>query len=363
MLGKKYAKNAKMTSNSSFYLNNSQPKALILQDTFRTMEKVLVTRRISENALELLKKEGYELNVYTESRDLTPAELIKMCEGHDALLSVGPNKIDEYFLRSCKHLKGIALMSVGYDKVDIDAATKYRIPISNTPDVLSEATADVAFLLMLSVARKAFYMHKTIERGEWGFFEPMKNLGQELYGKTLGVLGLGRIGLELAKKAKAAYGMKVIYHNRSNNHNAEELLNATYVSFDELLKQSDVLSVHVNLTEETTGMFNRTAFEKMKPNAIFINTARGAIHNEQDLIAALQNKIIWGAGLDVTNPEPMDKNSPLLNMENVCVLPHIGSATEETREKMAIMAAQNIIKALKDEQMPQVINPEVYQNG
>ncbi|WP_343533396.1 D-glycerate dehydrogenase [Pedobacter sp.] len=325
------------------------------------MEKVLVTRRISENALELIRNEGYELSVYSESRDLTPMELIKMCEGHAALLSVGPNKIDEHFLNSCKHLKGIALMSVGYDKVDVNAAIKQGMPISNTPDVLSEATADVAFLLMLSVARKAFYMHKTIERGEWGFFEPMKNLGQELYGKTLGVLGLGRIGLELAKKAKAAYGMEIVYHNRSKNQNAERLLDATYVSFDELLRQSDVLSVHVNLTKETTGMFNLTTFEKMKPNAIFINTARGAIHHEEDLITALQNKIIWGAGLDVTNPEPMDRNSPLLNMENVCVLPHIGSATEETREKMAVMAAQNIIKALKGERMPQVINPEMYQ--
>ena len=327
------------------------------------MKKVLVTRRISENALELIRNEGYELSVYTENKDLSSAELIKMCEGHAALLSVGPNKIDEHFLKACKHLKGIALMSVGYDKVDVNAAIKYHMPISNTPDVLSEATADVAFLLMLSVARKAFYMHKTIERGEWGFFDPMKNLGQELYGKTLGVFGLGRIGLELAKKAKAAYGMQVVYHNRSKNEEAQKLLNATYVSFEELLKQSDVLSVHVNLTEETKGMFNLPAFEKMKSNAIFINTARGAIHNEKDLITALQNKTIWGAGLDVTNPEPMDINNPLLNMENVCVLPHIGSATEETREKMAIMAAQNIIKALKGQHMPQVINPEVYQKG
>jgi len=327
------------------------------------MEKVLITRRISENALELIRNEGYELSVYTESKDLTQSQLIEMCEGHTGLLSVGPNKIDEHFLSSCKHLKGIALMSVGYDKVDVDAAIKHGMPISNTPDVLSEATADIAFLLMLSVARKAFFMHKTIERGEWGFFDPMKNLGQELYGKTLGVLGLGRIGLELAKKAKAAYGMEIIYHNRSKNQEAERLLNASYVSFEELLKQSDVLSVHVNLTKETTGMFDRAAFGKMKPNAIFINTARGAIHNEKDLIVALENKTIWGAGLDVTNPEPMDKANPLLTMENVCVLPHIGSATEETREKMAIMAAQNIIKALKGEQMPQVINPEVYQKG
>ena len=324
------------------------------------METILVTRRIGDNALALIKKAGFEVTVYEELKNISQENLRKMCEGHTGLLSVGPNKIDEHFLNACKQIKAVALMSVGYDKVDLAAATKYGVSVSNTPDVLSEATADIAFLLMLSVARKAFYMHKSIERGEWNYFDPMQNLGQELYGKTLGVLGLGRIGLEMAKKAKAAYGMDIIYHNRNRNKEAERLLSASYVGLDDLLAQSDVLTVHVNLTEETKGMFNQNAFSKMKPNAIFINTARGAIHNEEDLITALQHKTIWGAGMDVTNPEPMDKNNPLLNMENVCVLPHIGSATKETREKMALMAAANIVAALKGERMPQVINPEVY---
>ena len=326
------------------------------------MEKVLVTRRISDNALAFIEKSGYETTIYTEIKNIAQNDLIKMCEGHIGLLSVGPNKIDEHFLSSCKHLRGIALMSVGYDKVDLDAANRYGVPISNTPDVLSEATADTAFLLMLAVARKAFFMHKTIARGEWQFFNPMQYLGQELRGKTLGILGLGRIGLELAKKAKAAYHMNIVYHNRNRNEQAERQLGAKYLTFDELLAQSDVLSVHVNLTNETKGLFDKNAFGKMKPNAIFINTARGAIHHEEDLLAALQHGTIWGAGLDVTNPEPMDKNNPLLDMENVCVLPHIGSATEETREKMAMMAAQNIVAALRGEQMPQVINPEVYES-
>lgn len=324
------------------------------------MEKVLVTRRISENALALIHQAGYETTVYTELENISQEDLIKMCEGHAGLLSVGPNKIDERFLNACPQLKGIALMSVGYDRVDVEAANKHRKPISNTPDVLSEATADTAFLLMLSVARKAFYMHKTIARGEWNFFDPMQNLGQELRGKTLGILGLGRIGLEMAKKAKAAYGMNIVYHNRNRNEEAETQVGANYLSFDELLAKSDVLSVHVNLTEQTKGIFNKDAFSKMKPNAIFVNTARGAIHNEEDLLAALQNGTIWGAGLDVTNPEPMHKDNPLLDMENVCVLPHIGSATQETREKMAMMAAENIVAALKGERMPQIINPEVY---
>lgn len=326
----------------------------------KIMKKVLITRRISDNAVNLIKEAGYEVTVYAESKDLTQQQLIEMCEGHCGLLSVGPNQLDANFFKSCPQIKAVALMSVGYDKVDITAATKFGVPISNTPDVLNEATADIAFLLMLSVARKTFYMHKTIERGEWTFFDPLKNLGQEIYGKTLGVFGLGRIGFEMAKKAKYAYGMNIIYHNRDKNAKAEKQLQAQYVSFDELLEQSDVLSVHANLSDETKGIFNRSAFEKMRPNAIFINAARGAIHNENDLIKALQDQTIWGAGLDVTNPEPMKKDNPLLQMENVCVLPHIGSATEETREKMAIMAAENVVAALKGEQMPQIIDPGFY---
>ncbi|MBG6233688.1 lactate dehydrogenase-like 2-hydroxyacid dehydrogenase [Pedobacter sp. CAN_A7] len=321
---------------------------------------IFVTRVIPQKGLDLLIEAGFEVTQYTEKRELSQEELILACKDHDALLSVGPNKIDENFLKQCSHLKGIALMSVGYDNVDVEAATRYGVPISNTPGVLSGATADVAFLLMIAVSRKAFYMSNSIAKGEWGFFEPTVNLGQELNGKTLGVFGLGRIGMELAQKCKAAYNMNIIYHNRKPNDEAEESLDAQYVSFENLLKQSDVLSVHVNLTPETKGLFDHTAFKQMKPSVIFINTARGAIHQEDDLLQALQNKTIWGAGLDVTNPEPMEPTHPLLSMPNVCVLPHIGSATAETRDNMAVMAAQNLIAVLKDQEMPQAINPEVF---
>ena len=173
------------------------------------MWKVLVTRFISESALMLLRNQGFDITVYSKKENVSQTDLIALCQQHDALLSVGPNEIDECFLAACKHLRAIALMSVGYDNVDVVAATKYGIPISNTPEVLSDATADIAFLLMLSVARNAFYMHKKIAQGDWGFYDPMKNLGQELSGKTLGIFGLGRIGFEFAKKAKAAYGMDI----------------------------------------------------------------------------------------------------------------------------------------------------------
>lgn len=323
--------------------------------------KVYITRMIPEAGLHVLRQAGVEVIQYTGKTNIEKEELVESCQQVDALLSVGPNKLDAAFLQACSHLKGIALMSAGYDQVDILAATDNGIPVSNTPDVLSNATADVAFLLMLAVSRNAFYMHKTIGKKEWSFFEPTANLGIELYGKTLGILGLGRIGMSLAQKCTAAYNMQLIYHNRNRNTNAERTFGARYVSFEQLLQQSDVLSVHANLTAATKNMFNKTAFDQMKPTAIFINTARGALHNEQDLTEALLNQTIWGAGLDVTNPEPMLPDNPLLQMRNVCVLPHIGSATQETRSKMAVVAANNIVAALQGRPMPQVLNNTVYQ--
>ena len=324
--------------------------------------KVFITRIISQAGIQLMKKNGIEFTQWKEKRDLTQEELIATCQNYDALISVGQDKIDKHFLNSCKHLKTVAQMAVGFDNIDIAEATKLKIPIGNTPGVLSAATADTAFLLMLAVSRKAIFQHKRILRGEWGFYEPTANLGIELYGKTLGIYGLGKIGFELAVRCRNAYNMKVVYCNRNPNPLADQELEATKLSFDELLAQSDVLSVNTALTPETKGIFNWNAFSKMKKNAIFINTARGGIHNEPDLIKALEAGMIWGAGLDVTNPEPMLPDNPLLEMPNVAVLPHIGSATEETRNAMSRLAAENIVAASKGERLIHLVNPEVY-NG
>ncbi len=321
---------------------------------------VFVTRKIPEAGLRLLQEAGCEVTQHTKRQELTSEALIHACKKHDALLLAGPNKLDEHFFRECRHLKAISLLSAGYDNVDISAATRLNTAIGHTPGILSNATADIAFLLILAVSRNAFYLHNSIARGEWGFIEPTAHLGMELYGKTLGVFGLGKIGFELAKKCTVVYDMEVIYHNRSRNEHAEEELDARPVSFDDLLQKSDVLSVHANLSPQTRGIFDRKAFTRMKRSAIFVNTARGGIHHEKDLTDALQNEEIWGAGLDVTNPEPMKRDNPLLTMPNVCVLPHIGSATKETRDAMAVRAAKNIIAELKGEQMPYAVNPEVY---
>lgn len=314
--------------------------------------KVFISGNIASVGIKELEKNNITITQWQENRQITAEELIEACQGQDALISVGPNKINAGFLKACSHLKVIALHSVGYDQVDVAAARKLNIPIGNTPGVLSEATADTAFLLMLAVSRKAFFSHKKVIKGEWKNYEPTPELGIEIKGKTLGIFGLGKIGLEMAKKCMGAYQMPVIYHNRSHNEEAEKEIGAKYVSFETLLAQSDVLSIHTALTPETKGKFTLDVFKQMKSNSIFINTARGGIHNEKDLIKALEEKMIWGAGLDVTNPEPMDKNNPLLSMENVAVLPHIGSATEETRAAMAQIIVKNIVAGLKGETLP-----------
>lgn len=323
------------------------------------LKKVLITRIIPDIAEAMLKQAGFDVTVWRGDRAMTKDELIEHARKADILLSLGSNKLDRSFFKTCKHLEIVSQFAVGFDNIDVAAATDFKIPVCNTPDVLSEATADVAFGLMINVSRKMFYHHKLILNGEWKQFEPLKNLGFELSGKTLGIFGLGRIGSIMAMRCKGAYGMQVIYHNRNRNLQAEKETGARYVDFDTLLRESDVLSVHSALTPETKGLFNKQVFAKMKSTAVFINTSRGGVHNETDLIEALQNNIIWGAGLDVTNPEPMQADNPLLSMPSVAVLPHIGSATVEARTGMARLAAENIIAFYKTGKPVTIVNPEV----
>ena len=320
--------------------------------------KIFVTREIPGIGIELLRNDKFNVSVWPHERPMTPDELIEEGKKVNAMLTLLTDSIDKNFLTECRQLDIISQYAAGYDNIDIAEATRLGIPIGYAPGAMSDATADVAFGLMIAVSRKMFYMHKSIGKGEWSYFKPKANLGFELKNKTLGIFGLGRIGMQMAIRCRGAYNMEVIYHNRKQNAEAEKLLNARFVSFDELLRESDVLSVHSSLNADNKGIFNKNAFLRMKPTSVFINTARGSIHNEEDLLDALMKEIIWGAGLDVTNPEPMSTNNPLLSMPNVAVLPHIGSATMEARNEMSRLAAINIIEFYKNNQVPNVINPQ-----
>lgn len=313
---------------------------------------IFITRQIPLPGIDLLRKAGFQITVWPHDWPIPLEDLIAEGKKVNACITLGTDPIDKTFLTACSHLDMISQFAVGYDNIDVAEATKLGIAIGNAPGAMSDATADVAFGLMIAVSRKMFYMHNTIAKGKWTAFQPLANLGFELKNKTLGIFGLGRIGYEVALRCKGAYQMNVIYCNRTPNEEAEKNLGATRVSFDELLQQSDVFSVHCALTPETAGIFNKAAFEKMKPTSIFLNTARGGIHNETDLIEALNEKRIWGAGLDVTNPEPMASNNPLLSMPNVAVLPHIGSATVEARNEMSRLAAMNIIGFYTEDRIP-----------
>ncbi|WP_185212601.1 2-hydroxyacid dehydrogenase [Sphingobacterium mizutaii] len=322
--------------------------------------KIFINKLIPEVGMKMLARPDIDL-IMPENPEISYDEWISYCQQCDAILNIGAYKIDAKFFDLCPSVKAVSLFSVGYDQVDLEEATRRRIPVSNTPDVLSKATSDISFMLMLMVSRLASFHSNQVRVGvRFKYFNPIANLGQELYGKTLGVFGLGRIGYEMAIKCKAAYEMPIIYHNRNRNKELEEKLGAKYVSFEELLAQSDVLSIHANYAPEFRGLFNKEVFEQMKETSIIVNTARGGFINEKDLDGALNAGKVWGAGLDVTDPEPMLPDNPLLKHERVCVLPHIGSATIEARGGMARIAAENIVAFVEGEKLKTCLNPEVY---
>jgi len=311
--------------------------------------KIFIHKLIPEVGMEMLARPDIDL-LMPENPEISYEEWISYCQQCDAILNIGAYKIDAKFFDLCPSVKAVSLFSVGYDQVDLEEATRR-----------GKATSDISFMLMLMVSRLASFHTNQLRVGvRFKYFNPIANLGQELYGKTLGVFGLGRIGYEMAKKCQAAYQMPIIYHNRNRNEELEEKLGAKYVSFEELLTQSDVLSIHANYAPEYRGLFNKEVFEQMKSNAIIVNTARGGFINEQDLDEALSSGKVWGAGLDVTDPEPMLPDNPLLKQERVCVLPHIGSATMEARGGMARIAAENIVAFVEGEKLKTCLNPEVY---
>jgi len=305
-------------------------------------KRVFLTRTLHEFALKELKKK-YEIEVHTGKIPIPKNILKSKIKNIDGLICFPYDKIDSELIDVCSNLKVISTYSVGFDHIDIDYAKKKKIRVGYTPKVLTDATADLAFGLMLDLVRRISEGDRLIRNGEWKqIFGAYDYVGIDLQGKTLGILGMGRIGGTLAKRAKA-FDMKIIYHNRNRiSKNKEKTLGVKYVSQNKLITQSDILSIHVPHTTETDQMFNNKIFKKMKNSSFLINTSRGKIVNEKDLSAALKNKIISGAGLDVFESEPIGKNHPFTKISNIILAPHIGSSSKETREEMAKIAVKNL---------------------
>lgn len=305
-------------------------------------KKVFLTRTLHNFALEELKKH-YEIEVHSGKIPIPRKKLESKIREIDGLICFPYDLIDSKLINKAKNLQVISTFSVGFDHIDTKHAKKNKIRVGYTPEVLTDATADLAFSLIIDVMRRVSEGDRIIRKGCWKeIYGAFDYVGTDLQGKTLGIFGLGRIGSTLARRAKS-FDMKIIYHNRNPvSQTKEKLLGIKYVSFEKLLDQSDVISIHVPHTNLTNQLFNSKVLKKMKKTAFLINTARGKIINEKDLLEALKKKTIAGAALDVFEMEPISKNHPFTKIQNITLSPHIGSSSKETRAKMAEITVQNI---------------------
>lgn len=313
------------------------------------MNRIFVARAVPQPGIEAMARMA-EVIVSPHDRDLTREELVREADGCTVLVSTPANRIDAPLLDDRPEIRLVANYSVGVDHVDLDAARDRGVMVTNTPGVLTATTANMALALILAVTRRLVEGDRLVRSGGFKGVAPLFMLGSDLEGKTLGIFGLGRIGRALAERTKVL-GMEIIYHNRSPLPEVEEEVSAHYVPFDELLSRADVLSVNAPLTDQTRGIFNYEAFRRMKPGAFFVNTGRGPIHVEEDLVRALKEGVIAGAGLDVYEHEP-EVHPELVTMENVVLAPHLGSATLEVRTKMSLQVAGNVVAFLEGGEPP-----------
>jgi len=320
--------------------------------------KVLITREIPSPGIELLKSEC-DVEINKKNRALTREELLGMVKDKDAVLCLLTDKIDAEFFDASPKLKGVANYAVGFDNMDVKEASLRGIPLSNTPEVLTEATAEMAWALLFSVARRIVESDIFLRSGKWEGWGPLQYVGSGISGKTLGIVGPGRIGSSMALMSKG-FNMKVLYSGNRKNSILEKELGAEFVPFMRLVKESDFISLHVHFLAETKHMFNASVFREMKKSSIIINTARGAVIKEDDLLDALMSGEIAGAGLDVYEFEP-SVTEGLKSLKNVVLTPHTGSGTIKSRDDMSIMAAENILAMLKKEKPLQCINPEIFE--
>ena len=322
--------------------------------------RVFVSRVIPDEGLDAVR-DACELDLWTEELPPPRDELLRRSAGMDGLLTLLTDRVDAELLDAAgPQLKVVSNYAVGFDNLDIPELTRRGIPAGNTPGVLTETTADLAFALMMAAARRVDEGSRYVRAGRWKTWGPMLLMGVDLHGATLGIVGFGRIGREMAKRA-SGFGMRVLYHDvHPATPDEERALNARQVEMDELLASSDLVTLHTNLTDETRHLINAAALSRMKSSAVLVNTSRGPVVDQAALYEALRDGQIFAAALDVTDPEPMAPDDPLLTLENCLVVPHIASASRVTRGKMAAIAAANLLAGLRGEPLPSCVNPEVY---
>jgi glyoxylate reductase len=324
-----------------------------------TKPRIFVTRIIPEKGLEMIRHEC-DVEIWPDPLPPTYETLQQKVKGTDGLLCLLTDRIDESLIDAIgPQGKVISQRAVGYDNIDIAAATARQIPVGNTPGVLTDTTADFAWTLLMAAARRVAEGDKFTRAGKWKTWGPIDFLGPDVTGATLGIIGFGRIGQGMAKRAQG-FDMRILYFDHKHPPEAEHSYGARFVDLDTLLRESDFVSLHTVLSEETYHLMNEARLKRMKPSGILINTARGAVVDPRALCRALSSGIIAYAALDVTEPEPIPPDDPLLELDNIIIVPHIASASFRTRNKMAVMAAANLMAGLKGECLPHCVNPQVY---
>jgi len=324
--------------------------------------KVFVSRVIPDEGLHLVR-ENTDATIWPD--DLPPPRdaLLRSIEGCAGVLTLLTDKVDAEFLdRAGPQLKVVSNFAVGFDNVDVPACTERGIPVGNTPGVLTETTADLAWALLMAAARRLPEADRYVRAGSWKTWGPMLLLGPDVHGTTIGIVGFGRIGQAVAKRARG-FGMTVLYHDLQRAPVAVEAeLGATFLPLEELLPKADYVSLHVNLSAQTHGLMNAERLRWMKTSAVLVNTSRGPVVDSMALVDALRGGVIAAAALDVTDPEPLPTDHPLVGLDNCLVVPHIASASRATRGRMAQMAAANLLAGIAGQRLPTPVNPEVYDN-
>ena len=325
--------------------------------------RVFVARRIPDDGLQPVSQ-ACEAEIWPDELPPPRDVLLRSIAGCDGVLTLLTDRVDaEFFDAAGPQLKVVSNYAVGFDNIDIPEATRRKVPVGNTPGVLTDTTADLAFALLMAAGRRVAEGDRYVRQGRWKTWGPMLLLGHDVHGSTLGIVGFGRIGQALARRA-SGFGMQILYHDVNRlPPEVEESLSATFVPLDELLARSDFVSLHVNLTPDTEHLMNAERLRQMKPTGVLVNTSRGPVVDHDALFEALRDGVIFAAGLDVTEPEPLPPSHPLLTLDSCLVVPHIASASRATRGKMAEMAAANLLAGVRGERLPTPVNPEVYERG